>query len=118
MAHFAELNENNIVTRVIVVNNQELIDESGNESEAKGIKFCQSLFGGRWIQASYNESFRKRFPCADYKYDATADAFVPPQTYPSWVLNTETYRWEAPVAEPDLGGPVKWNEELGNWEAM
>ena len=118
MAHFAELTEKNIVSRVIVVNNQELIDESGNESETKGIKFCQSLFGGRWIQASYSGSFRNRFPSAGYSYDEVADVFIEPQPYPSWTLNAETYRWEPPVARPDLGVPIKWNEELGNWEAM
>jgi hypothetical protein len=118
MAHFAELTEKNIVSKVIVVNNNELIDDNGNESEEKGIKFCQKLFGGRWIQASYNGSFRNKFPSAGYSYDEVDDVFIEPQPYPSWVLNTETYRWEAPVARPDLGVPIKWNEELGNWEAM
>jgi len=78
MAHFAQLDENNIVTQVIVVNNSELLDESGNESEAKGIAFCQSLFGGNWKQTSYNANFRKNYAGIGYTYDPVADEFNPP----------------------------------------
>ena len=69
MAHFAELNENNIVKQVIVVHNNELLDENGNESEAKGIAFCQSLFGGTWVQTSYNATMRGKFAGIGFIWD-------------------------------------------------
>jgi hypothetical protein len=75
MAHFAELNENNVVTQVIVVHNNELLD-NGVESEAKGIAFCQSLFGGNWIQTSYNANFRGKFAGVGDIYDG--EKFVAP----------------------------------------
>ena len=77
MAHFAELDNNNIVQRVIVVNNNELL-ENGIESESKGIAFCKSLFGGSWIQTSYNSTFRKNYAGIGFIYDAIKDAFIPP----------------------------------------
>ena len=80
MAHFAQLDENNIVTQVIVVNNSELLDENGNESEAEGIAFCQSLFGGNWKQTSYNANFRKNYAGIGFTYDPVADEFNPPIT--------------------------------------
>jgi hypothetical protein len=78
MAHFAELNENNIVTNVIVVHNNELLDENGNELEQKGIDFCINLLGGTWIQTSYNHNFRGTFAGIGYTYDPVNDVFVPP----------------------------------------
>ena len=78
MAHFAELNENNVVTQVIVVHNNELLD-NGVESEAKGIAFCQSLFGGNWIQTSYNANFRGKFAGIGYTYNSVNDVFVAPE---------------------------------------
>ena len=76
MAHFAELDSNNKVLRVIVVSNNELLLEDGTESELKGIAFCQNLFGGTWIQTSYNSSFRNSFAAIGMIYDATNDQFV------------------------------------------
>ena len=70
MAHFAEIDENNIVKQVIVVNNNELLD-NGVESETKGIEFCQSLFGGTWVQTSYNGNFRGPFAGIGYLWDGT-----------------------------------------------
>jgi hypothetical protein len=78
MAHFAELDENNIVTNVIVVHNDELIDDDGNESEAKGIDFCLAHFGGRWIQTSYNATIRGIYAGIGFTYDETLDEFVAP----------------------------------------
>ena len=78
MAHFAKLDDNNIVTQVIVVNNSELLDENGQESEAKGIAFCQSLFGGNWKQTSYNANFRKNYAGIGFVYDPVLDEFNPP----------------------------------------
>ena len=76
MAHFAQLDENNVVMRVIVVNNAELLDESGQESEAKGVAFCQSLFGGTWKQTSYNANFRGKYASIGDKYDSVVDEFI------------------------------------------
>ena len=78
MAHFAEVDENNIVTRVIVVSNAVLLD-GGIESEQKGIDFCVAHYGGRWIQTSYNDSFRGYFAGAGFKYDSIADVFIAPE---------------------------------------
>jgi hypothetical protein len=80
MAHFAQLDENNIVTKVIVVSNDELIDENGIESEVKGIAFCRSLFGEetRWVQTSYNGNFRGVYAAIGFGYDANLDLFKEP----------------------------------------
>ena len=78
MAHFAELDETNKVLKVIVVDNKDILDEDGNESEAKGISFCQELFGGKWIQTSYNASFRGNFACINGTYDSINDIFTLP----------------------------------------
>ena len=79
MAHFAELDENNIVTNVIVVHNNELLDENGYESEQKGIDFCVAHFGGRWVQTSYNANFRGVYAGIGYTYDEALDVFVAPE---------------------------------------
>jgi hypothetical protein len=78
MAHFAELATNNQVLRVVVVNNDVLLDENGVEQEQLGKDFCASLFGGNWIQTSYNGSFRERFAGVADFYDAVNDVFVAP----------------------------------------
>lgn len=92
MAHFAKL-ENNQVTQVIVVANEELLD-NGIESESKGIAFCQSLFGGVWKQTSYNRSFRKNYAGIGYTYDNERDAFIPPKCHNEAVINEDTCRWD------------------------
>ena len=78
MAHFAEIGENNIVQQVIVVNNEVLLDENEIEQEAKGVKFCQDLLGGRWVQTSYSNRFRGTFAGIGYTYDEALDTFIPP----------------------------------------
>lgn len=78
MAHFAELNDENEVLRVIVVNNEDCLNDEGQECEATGIAFCQNLLGGRWIQTSYNGNFRGRFAGIGMVYDEIADEFVEP----------------------------------------
>ena len=93
MAHFAEIDETNTVTQVIVVHNNELLQD-GVESEAKGIAFCHSLFGGNWVQTSYNRNFRKNYAGIGYSYDAVRDAFIPPEpTEGEWVLDEDTCQW-------------------------
>jgi len=97
MAHFAEIGLNNTVLRVIVVHNNELMNENGYESEAKGAEFCRNLFGGTWVQTSYNSKIRKNFAGIGFTYDSTRDAFIPPQPSPDWVLNESTCQWESPT---------------------
>jgi hypothetical protein len=94
MAHFAQLDETNIVTKVIVVHNNELLD-NGVESEAKGITFCQSLLGGTWVQTSYNGNIRKNYASVGYIYDPVRNAFIAPKPeLGEWILNEDTCQWE------------------------
>jgi hypothetical protein len=104
MAHFAELDENNTVKQIIVVHNNELLD-NGVESEAKGIAFCQSLFGGNWVQTSYNGNIRKNYAGIGFTYDPIRDAFISqkPECHPDDItLNEETCRWECSSAEHQI----------------
>jgi hypothetical protein len=114
MAHFAQLNEQNIVTQVIVVANEELLLD-GIESEEKGVAFCQSLFGGTWKQTSYNGNIRKNYAGIGDTYDSLRDAFIAPQPYPSWTLVEETCHWIAPVLYPTDGKYYNWNESTLTW---
>lgn len=120
MAHFAELNEDNTVKQVIVVHNNELLDDNGNESEQKGINFCVNLFGGTWVQTSYNKNFRKNYAGIGYIYDLTRDAFYAPQPYPSWVLDEEICVWQPPVAAPvnpyTFDQEEFWLEPVYQWD--
>ena len=113
MAHFAQI-ENGIVTQVIVVANEELLLD-GVENEAKGIEFCQSLFGGEWKQTSYNGNIRKNYAGIGYTYDSNRDAFISPQPYPSWTLVEETCNWTAPILYPTDGKMYDWNESTVSW---
>jgi len=115
MAHFAELDDTNVVQRVIVVGNNDLLDENGNESEQKGIDFCVNLLGGIWKQTSYNATFRKNYAGAGYLYDPILDAFIQPQPYPSWILNETTCQWESPVPYPTDGKTYYWDETTISW---
>ena len=117
MAHFAELDENNIVTKVIVVHNNELMDGE-IESEVKGVSFCASLFGHtNWIQTSYNNNIRKQFAGVGYTYDDVNDVFVVPQPYPSWTLD-ENHDWQPPSPKPDDENIYTWNEETLSWDLV
>lgn len=109
MAHFAELDENNVVLRVIVVNNNELFDGEENESEQLGIDFCVAHFGGRWVQTSYNGNFRKNYAGEGYLYDPVRDAFIAPKPSNEYELNEETLRWE----EIDPMTPFNWYWRMG-----
>jgi hypothetical protein len=101
MAHFAELDANNLVLRVIVVGNEMLL-EDGQESEAKGIAFCKQLFGENthWMQTSYNGNKRKNYAGIGYTYDLNRDAFIPPKPdEDGWVLDEELCVWRNPERE-------------------
>ena len=112
MAHFAQIDENNIVQQVIVV----------------GIPFCKNLIGAdtNWVRTSYNGNIRSRYASIGDKYDSTNDVFLSPPPFPSWVLNTSTWDWDAPVALPDDAGiddadnPTEsvrydWDEDSTSW---
>ncbi len=116
MAHFAQLDENNVVTQVIVVHNNDCMLD-GEENETIGILFCKSLFGQdtRWKQTSYNANIRKNYAGVGYTYDKNRDAFIPPSPYPSWVLNETTCRWDAPVPMPQDGKAYYWDEATVSW---
>lgn len=126
MAHFAELDENNIVKRTIVIDNSELLDAQGNEQEALGIAYCENHFGGKWVQTSYNRKFRKHYATNGYRYDEQLNAFVPPQPYPSWTFNADYATWVCPVAEPSpsMGHEngklfkYEWNESDQKWDKV
>ena len=120
MAHFARLDENNIVVQVVVVS---------DEHEADGENWCKEFFGTEsWKQTSYNTSggnhqlggtpFRKNYAGNGYTYDEVRDAFIPPKPFPSWSLDENTCLWEAPTPKPDDGLSYKWNESTQEWDAI
>ena len=120
MAHFAKLDENNVVTQVIVVDNKDITDpHTGQEDEILGIAFCKKLLGGNWKQTSYNNSMRVRYSGIGYSYNAALDAFVPPQPHDSWTLDNETADWVSPLgaapelteAEVEARSFYRWDEE-------
>lgn len=118
MAHFAKLDENNIVTQVIVVKNDVLLKTDGTESEQKGIDFLNTLFGNaNWIQTSYNGNFRKQYAGSGCTYDELNDIFIAPQPEPSWILD-ENFDWQPPTPYPDDGQPYQWNEETQTWDLI
>jgi hypothetical protein len=111
MAHYAFLDDNNIVTEVIVGRHEyETVD---------GISDWETYYGEfrnqRCVRTSYNNNIRKNYAGIGYTYDDGRDAFIPPQPYPSWVLNETTCLWDAPVAYPDDGQPYSWDEDTTSW---
>lgn len=109
MSHFAELDENNIVLRVLVCD---------NSMPNEGYDWLIETFGGTWVQTSYNANFRKNFAGIGYKYDQQLDAFIAPKPFDSWVLNEETAQWEAPIPYPADGVIYKWDEAVLDWVAV
>jgi hypothetical protein len=117
MAHFAELNKDDIVLRVIVVNNEKIVNTNNIEEESIGIDFCQSLFGSdtRWVQTSYNNNFRKRYAGISYKYNEEYDAFIEPKPYTSWLFDENDLSWIAPKPQPNDDNNYVWDEETISW---
>jgi hypothetical protein len=117
MAHFARLDQNNVIQEIIVVNNDVVNNLSFPESEPIGVKFCQELFGSdtNWKQTSYSGDFRKNYAAIGSVYDSATDIFINPQPYHSWTLNKFTMQWEPPIPYPSEGGPYVWNENEKNW---
>jgi hypothetical protein len=118
MAHFAELNENNEVLRVIVVDNNDTSNSDGEEIEQIGISFLKGLFGNdtNWKQTSYNGNFRFRYAGVGYSYDETLNAFITPKPYNSWTLNSTTADWEAPITKPELTQEQEDSGYLYYWD--
>lgn len=106
MSHFAELDENNVVLRVLV---------GDNNQPDEGYSWFVNKLGGRWVQTSYNKNFRKNFAGVGFTYSEELDAFIPPKDFASWVLNEETCQWEAPVPKPNDGKRYEWDEDLLQW---
>jgi len=125
MAHFAQIDENNVVIRVIVIDDYYAPDPAPENSESDGINFIlnelakndESLLG-KWKQTSYNKNFRNKFASPKDIYYEERDAFISPKPYSSWTLNEENLLWVPPIPMPTEGGPWVWDEEAGNWEEI
>ena len=115
MAHFAEIDSNNVVLRVIVVDNKDTSTPDGTEVESIGVAFCQRLFGGNWVKTSYNGNIRKNYAGMGYTYNAGLNAFVPPKPFASWVLNNDTAQWDAPTPMPTDDKKYTWDEATTSW---
>ena len=121
MAHFAKINESNIVTQVVVVN-----DSDGN-NDTDGQNFLNNLFKTThtWKKTSYNTygnthrlggtPYRKNFASVGFTYDSSRDAFIEPKPYNSWTLDETTCLWESPVAYPSDGKSYEWDEDNRQW---
>jgi len=120
MANFTKLDNSDIVVEVIAVNNDTIDNLPFPESEPIGIAFLTEWSGGytNWKQTSYNANFRINYAGVGYSYNANLDAFVPPQPYPSWTLNTTTCQWESPVPYPNDGKLYAWNEQTQSWDQI
>jgi hypothetical protein len=111
MAHWAEIDENNVVLRVTVGDNN---DPNGDE----GYQWLIDNLGGTWVKTSYNATMRKNFAGIGFTYDEERDAFIAPKPFDSWILDEETCKWEAPVEYPTDGETYLWNEETTTWDLI
>ena len=117
MANFAKLDNHNIVIDVNVVDNNVINNLPFPESEPVGVQFLTEWSGGytNWKQTSYNASFRKNYAGIGYSYSSDLDAFIAPKPYPSWLLNTNTCQWQAPIPYPNDGNKYIWDEATQSW---
>ena len=109
MSHFAELDENNVVLRVLV---------GDNNMPNEGYDWFVENLGGTWVKTSYNGNIRKNFAGIGYTYDEALDAFIPPKPFDSWTLNEETCLWQSPIPYPQDGRVYTWNEETLAWDEV
>jgi hypothetical protein len=117
MAHFAEIDTNNVTIRCLVVNNEDILDENGIESEAIGASLLSNIFGGNWVQTSYNRSFRKNYAGGPgWIWDVEKNMFYLPRPFPSFRLNEVTGTWEPPEPIWNDGRLKVWVEDDGVWE--
>jgi hypothetical protein len=120
MAHFAKLDENNIVETIVVIDNSILDDGTENENEQQGIDYLKEHYGSdtNWVQCSFNNNIRKQFAGIGWSYDEVNDIFIRPQPYSSWVLN-DNFEWEAPIADPNTPNEEYiWDEKNNNWKLI
>lgn len=110
MAHFAEIDSNNKVLRVLVVDNSQ-------EHRGQDFLAIDLGFGGTWIQTSYNSNIRGKFAGIGDTYDLVNDRFISKQPYPSWLLDAD-FNWQAPVLYPTDGKPYNWNEDTQSWDEI
>lgn len=117
MARFAKLDSNNIVIKVIYIDDDMITDIAGIKQESLGIEYLNKTFGfhPRWVQTDPNCLFRKNYAGIGFKYDSALNAFIPPKPYESWILNEETCQWESSVAKPDNINAYRWNEDSLSW---
>ncbi len=120
MAYFAELNSENKVLRVVKACNIDVQNNGGDQSESAAKAFqnvCPlSKDGVKWVQTSYNKTFRKNFAGIGYSYDSQRDAFIGISPFNSWILNENTCDWEAPIPFPsDVSYTIKWDENNLRW---
>ena len=120
--HFAEIDENNIVKRVIVAE-QDFIDSGAVGDSANWIQTSYNTRGGIHYTPDSDEpdggiALRKNFAGIGYIYDSDKDAFYQPQPYPSWSLNEDSCQWESPIPYPDDGSDYNWNEENQSWDVL
>ena len=111
MAHYAFLDDNNVVTEVIVGRNENEVVNNISDWEV----YYGQQRNQRCVRTSYNGNIRKNYAGIGYRYDDTLDAFIPPQPYPSWVLDEDTCQWDAPVSYPDDGLEYVWDEDTTSW---
>lgn len=119
MAHFAQIDLDNNVLQVVVISNADIDNLPFPESEPVGVAFCKNLFGENtnWKQTSYSGNFRREFAAVGGFYYPPADVFVGLQPYPSWVFDSQTAQWIAPVPKPDVAQNyvAVWIEEQQKW---
>ena len=115
MAHFAKIDSNSVVTKVIAAE-EDLLDTFVDTSPGTWIQTSYNTHGG--VHADGNTPLRKNFAGVGSVYDADKDAFYEPQLFPSWTLNETSCIWEAPVAYPDDGELYDWNEADQTWDAV
>lgn len=110
MAHFAQIDENNIVQQILVVPDEQ--QHRGNDYLSTDLGL-----GGVWVQTSYNGNIRKMFAGVGYSYHTELDIFLPPKPFNSWVLNETKGEWESPVPRPEVesGMVAIWNEDTLEW---
>ena len=116
-AHFAEIDSDNVVLRVLAVRNEDILDAKGNEDESIGIAFLQELFGSNWVQTSYNGNFRNQYGSQGCTYDNVNDVFISEKPFPDFILD-ENYTWIAPTNPPNDGNHYLWSGELSDWEQI
>jgi hypothetical protein len=121
MAHYAFLNNENVVVDVIVGRDEDDLADGvtswesyyGNVRSLRCLRTSYNTHGGQHI--SGGEQFRGNYAGIGYIYDEALDAFIPPQPFPSWVLDEDTFSWEAPTTYPSDGEAYRWDESAGAW---